>query len=146
MIFNEIHEKFSPSASAGFCGGIKQKRSCSYPLQRYQSEWRAKSPAGTCRFRRLMIQTSLLRFTIRSRIKTRNIKKSSCVTDPLLRGGHFWKLSVLENCFFAHQAPFHAFSNSKIFIFSTNDAFSNMRLSINAPLSMSRMIWCMFTQ
>ena len=40
-----------------------------------------------------MIQTSLLRFTIRSRIKTRNSKKSSCVTDPLLRGGHFWKLS-----------------------------------------------------
>ena len=25
MIFNEIHEKFSPSASAGFCGGIKKK-------------------------------------------------------------------------------------------------------------------------
>ena len=24
MIFNEIHEKFSPSASAGFCRGIKK--------------------------------------------------------------------------------------------------------------------------
>jgi len=93
LLFVKKESSSQSSLHTFFCHVIPSHQRCSYPFQGYQSEWRAKSPAGTCRFRRLMIQTSLLRFTIRSRIKTRNIKKSSCVTDPLLRGGHFWKLS-----------------------------------------------------
>ena len=51
------------------CHVIPSHQRCSYPLQGCQSEWRAKSPAGTCRFSRLMIETSLLLFTIRKHVK-----------------------------------------------------------------------------
>ena len=33
--------------------------------------------------------------------------KSSCVTDPLLRGGHSWKLSRLIECIFHHFSTTH---------------------------------------
>ena len=90
LLFVKKESSSQSSLHTFFCHVIPSHPRCSYPFQGYQSEWRAKSPAGTCRFRRLMIKMSLLNFTIRKRIKIHCLNFSQ----------HFTKFStfLLRNC------------------------------------------------
>ena len=83
LLFVKKESSSQSSLHTFFCHVIPSHQRCSYPFQGYQSEWRAKSPAGTCRFRRLMIGTSLIKFTIRKHTKMHFLNLSQNFTKFL---------------------------------------------------------------